>query len=103
MCSTLLYKHITDELLAITEEQVSLDFMQQNKDRFGDRLIRERSVQVAGMPADSDLAKVRSGQVGESRQQLDVAGIAELNSVWREKITGQPGFADYAAMIVTLE
>ena len=94
---------LDDKLLAITEEHASLAFMQQNKDRFDDLLIRERGVETAGLPADGDSAKVRSGQVGESRQQLSAAVIAEFDSVWREKITGKLGFADYTAMIATLE
>jgi hypothetical protein len=32
------------------------------------RYTRERSVEVCGVPADSDSTKVRSGHVGESRQ-----------------------------------
>ena len=58
---------------------------------------------MAGLPADSDSSKVRSGQVGGARQQLDAAVIAELDDVWRARITEQLGFADYAAMIATLE
>jgi len=94
---------LDDSLLSITEEHASLPFMQQHKDRFDDFILRERSVEVSGLPADSDSAKVRSGQVGESRKYLDAAVVAELDKVWREKITATLGFEDYAAMIASLE
>ncbi|MEH6592955.1 MAG: sulfotransferase domain-containing protein [Halioglobus sp.] len=94
---------LDDSLLSITEEHASLAFMQRHKDRFDDRMMRERSVEVSGLPADSDSAKVRSGQVGEALQQLDAAVVAELDTVWREKVTAQLGFEDYEAMIAKLK
>ena len=94
---------LDDELLAITEEHASLDFMLHHKDRFDDKLMRERSAEVAGVPADSDSSKVRSGQVGESRQQLGADVVAELDSIWRKRITRELGFENYAAMIAELE
>ncbi|MEH6587119.1 MAG: sulfotransferase domain-containing protein [Halioglobus sp.] len=94
---------LDDELLSIAQEHASLPFMQQHKDRFDDRMMRERSVEVSGLPADSDSAKVRSGQVGESRQQLDAAVIAELDAVWQAKIAAPLGFADYEEMIASLK
>jgi hypothetical protein len=41
---------------------------------------------VAGLPAESDSAKVRSGAAGESRQHLGSEGIAALDAVWWELI-----------------
>ncbi|MEH6582344.1 MAG: sulfotransferase domain-containing protein [Halioglobus sp.] len=94
---------LDDGLLSITERHASLPFMQKNKDHFDDRMVRERSVELSGLPADSDSSKVRSGQVGEAGQQLDTAVVADLDAVWREKITAQLGFEDYAAMIAKLK
>ncbi len=93
---------LDDELLSITEEHASLPFMQAHKDRFDDRLIRERSVEVSGLPTDSDSAKVRSGRVGESDRELGVNVVAELDRVWRERITAQLGFENYSMMISEL-
>lgn len=93
---------LDDELLAITEEHASLAFMQQHKDRFDDQLMKRRSVEVLGLPADSDSAKVRSGQVGESRRHLGADVVAQLDRLWQEKITGPLGFTDYDAMIAAL-
>ena len=76
--------------------------MLEHKDRFDDRLMRERSVEVAGLPAESDSTKLRNGAVGESRQHLGPEVIAALDAVWRERITAELGFENYASMIVTI-
>ncbi len=94
---------LDDELLSITLEHASLAFMQQHKDRFDDRLVRERSVAVCGLPADSDSSKVRSGQAGESHQKLGEQVLAALDALWQDRITAQFGFEDYAQMIAALE
>ena len=94
---------LDDELLAITEEHASLTFMQTHKDRFDDKLMRERSIEVAGLSADSDSSKVRTGQSGEYRQQLGADVASELDEIWHEQITKELGFEDYASMIATLQ
>jgi len=93
---------LDDELLAITEEHASLEFMQRHQDRFDDRIFRDRSVALAGLPVDSEASKVRTGQVGEARLQLGPEVVAELDAVWRQRITPVLGFASYADMIATL-
>jgi hypothetical protein len=93
---------LDDELLAITGEHASLDFMQRHKDRFDDRIFRDRSVALAGLPANSESSKVRTGQVGEARLQLGPEVVAELDAVWRQRITPVLGFASYADMIAAL-
>ncbi len=94
---------LDDELAAITEEHASLAFMQRHKDRFDDKLMRERSIEVAALPADSGSSKVRLGQVGESRQHLAADVSQALDDLWHERITRELGFADYASMIAELE
>lgn len=94
---------LDDELLAIASQHASLAFMQHHKDRFDDKLMRDRSVEVAGLPAGSDSSKVRTGQVGESRQQLSAQLIAEFDAVWHKRIGGELGFESYADMIAALE
>jgi len=93
---------LDDELLAITEDHASLAFMQRHKDRFDDKLMRDRSVALCGLPADSDSSKVRTGQVGESRTQLSAEVAGELDAIWQREITPETGFPDYASMIATL-
>lgn len=90
------------ELLAITEEHASLAFMQRHKNRFDDKLMRDRSIEVGGLSPDIDSSKVRAGQVGESASLLSPAVIAELDELWRQRITAQLGFESYAEMIASL-
>lgn len=94
---------LDDELLAITLEHASLAFMQRHQDRFDDKLMRDRSVEVAGLPADSESSKVRTGQVGDAWRQMSPEVVAELDALWRERITTTLGFEDYAAMLAALE
>ncbi len=94
---------LDDELFAITQEHASLAFMKEHGDHFDDRLMRDRSIAVAGLSPDIDSSKVRSGQIGESRQQLSAEITEELDEIWTEKITGELGFTDYASMIAALE
>jgi hypothetical protein len=93
---------LDDELLSITAEHASLAFMHRHKDRFDDKMMRDRSVEVCGLPADSESAKVRVGRVGESSQQLSPEVTAELAAIWRSRITPELGFENYQAMIADL-
>ena len=65
--------------------------------------MRELSERVADVPPGGDSAKVRAGQVGEHAQYFSDDTTAALDAVWAKDITPQTGFADYAAMIKTLE
>lgn len=94
---------LDDKLFAITQKHASLAFMKKHSDRFDDKLIRDRSIAVAGLCPDIDSSKVRSGQIGESHQQLSTDIAEELDEIWAKKITSELGFADYASMIATLE
>lgn len=94
---------LDDELLAISLEHASLGFMQQHKDRFDDKMMRDRSVETAGLPANSDSSKVRKGRVGEASEQLGAEVCAELDAIWHRRITRELGFENYAAMIATLQ
>lgn len=91
------------ELLDITTEHASLQFMQRHMDRFDDKLMRERSVMVAQLPGDSDSSKVRTGLVGEAGQQFSSAVLAALDAIWHEQITTELGFETYEEMIATLD
>jgi len=93
---------LDEELLTITQEHASLVFMQKHKDRFDDKLMRDRSVEVAGLSADSDTSKVRTGRSGESRQQLGNDISNQLDEIWYNQITRELGFEDYTSMIATL-
>lgn len=88
---------LDDELMEITREHASLEFMQAHKDRFDDALLRARTEESV-LPAGSDSAKVRSGNVGE-RRHIGDAVIEEIAGQWREKIEPVLGFSDYQALL----
>ena len=86
------------ELLALTLEHSSKDFMLKHKDRFDDAILRKFSEEKAGLPAGSDSAKVRADQHGGGVALSDKTR-ARLAHVWQEEITEPLGFADYEALI----
>lgn len=83
------------ELLDLVERQASLDFMLAHKDRFDDFLMRERSEQECGLPAGSDSAKVRKGEVGAHAYELPSEVAEEMDGIWASEIESRLGFADY--------
>jgi len=83
-------------------EQASLQSMTARKDKYDDRLMRERSEQVAGLPEGSDSAKVRSGVVGSFARELPATVIAELDEIWRSVVTPRFGAGSYAELVAQL-
>lgn len=94
---------LDDELRNITEHHASLEFMQEHKDRFDDRLMREMSERIALLPAGSDSSKVRTGKIGEHAQHLSDALSAEMDAVWQQEISDRFGFKNYRAMIESMK
>jgi hypothetical protein len=89
---------LDDELFDIVMRQSSLEFMLAHKDRFDDRLMRERSEALLGLPPGSDSAKVRKGRVGEHTRELSAELCAELDAIWRTEIGATLGYASYAEL-----
>jgi hypothetical protein len=89
---------LDEGLFEIVMRQSSLEFMLAHKDRFDDRLMRERSERLCHLPPGSDSAKVRSGRVGEHTRELTVELSAAFDRVWREAIEPVLGFENYAAL-----
>ncbi len=93
---------LDNELLHIVTHQSSFAFMLAHKDKFDDKLMRERSEKVAGLPTGSDSAKVRKGEVGEHRQELSAEIIAGLDAIWQREITPRLGFPHYEDLAAAL-
>ena len=89
---------LDDELLAITLERSSFDFMLKHKDRFDDLLMRTASETRCNLPPGSDSAKVRKGGSGQGKAELTPALIAALDEQWAKIVAPATGFADYAAL-----
>ena len=67
-----------DELLAISEHRASLSFLQQQMDRFDDKLMRDRSTVVCGLAADGEPSKVGEGAAGSSQRMISPAQLVEF-------------------------
>lgn len=88
---------LDDALLALTLEHSSFGFMLKHKDKFDDKMMRELSEARAGLPAGSDSAKVRKGEIGGASREMPADMATLLDAAWRATVTAQFGFADYAA------
>lgn len=86
------------DLLDRVVEYAGFDFMKRHGDRFDDLMMRERSERVAGIPPGSDSSKVRRGQVGSHRDELDPKLAAAIDDLWREELSGPTGHDSYAAL-----
>ena len=90
---------LDDELLELTLKHASLPFMQAHKDRFDDAMLRSLSEEEV-LPAGSDSAKVRKGQVGEAKLSSHV--VKRLDDLWLEYVQPVTGFDNYKTLIESL-
>ncbi|WP_293458332.1 sulfotransferase domain-containing protein [Phenylobacterium sp.] len=93
---------LDDDLLALTLERSSFDFMLAHKDRFDDAMMRRASEERSGLPPGSDSAKVRKGGSGSGRAELPAPIVEALDAKWAEIVTPATGFSDYAAFTAAL-
>jgi hypothetical protein len=93
---------LDDALFDIVERQSSLAFMLAHKDRFDDRLMRDRSEAVLALPPGSDSAKVRSGRVGSHAGELSPELAQAFDRIWEETVTPVHGLASYADALEAL-
>ena len=90
---------LDDQLRAITLEHASLLFMQRNKDRFDDLMLR-RLTEERLLPSGSDSAKVRLGKVGVHEFSSEV--VEKMDEIWREIVLPVTGFETYAELVNSL-
>lgn len=91
---------LDDELLELTLERTGREWMLAHKDRFDDKLMRERS-ETRGLPRGSDSAKVRAGS-GTHRDELPPAIAERIDEIWAERITPALGFRTFADLEAAL-
>jgi hypothetical protein len=89
---------VDDELMALTLERSSFEFMLAHKDRFDDAMLRAASEVRCNLPPGSDSSKVRMGGSGGGRLELSPEISAALDAKWREMVTPATGFSDYGAL-----
>ena len=88
---------LDDDLLALTLERSSIDFMLAHKDKYSDVMMREHSEARCNLPPGSDSAKVRKGVVGGHVKELPPETAALLDARWAETVEPATGFKDYAS------
>ncbi len=89
---------LDDALLELVVRQSSFAFMRAHVDRFDDRLMRERSERVYGLPPGSESSKVREGQIGSHKVELSDGLREELDQIWRQTVTPVLGFDSFEAL-----
>lgn len=92
---------LDDELLELTLEHTSRDYMLAHKNRFDDALMRGLSEKLGGLPPGSDSAKVRAGTPSHS-DELPSALAAQMDEIWAERITAELGFGTFAELEAAL-
>ncbi|MEJ2603258.1 MAG: sulfotransferase domain-containing protein [Gammaproteobacteria bacterium] len=93
---------LDDSLLELTLERSSMDYMLSNRHRYDDRLMRELSEARFALPTGSDSAKVRRGETGAHRREVDAATAAQLDRVWDEIIADPFGLATYDDFVAAM-
>ena len=86
---------LDDELKEIVLKQSDIKFMQEHKDQFEDHIIRNARREAMQLPLDGRLNKVRSGQVGESKERVPDEIRKELDALWQEFVTPKTGLQSY--------
>ncbi len=89
---------LDDDLLALTLERTSIDFMLRHKEKFDDAMNRAATEVRCNLPTGSDSAKVRKGGVGGHRQEMSPQIIAALDARWAQTVGPVTGFATYEAL-----
>lgn len=86
---------LDDALFELVVQQSSFDFMVAHKDRFDDKLLRQRSEKIGRLPPNSDSSKVRKGEVGSHLYELTPALHQQLDAIWQRTIEPVLGYRSY--------
>ena len=92
---------LDDELLELTLQRASREWMLAHKDRFDDALMRGLSERLAGIPAGSDSAKVRDSD-GSHSDELPPPIADRIDALWAERITPELGYRNCAELEAAL-
>ena len=93
---------LDSELVDLTVERTSRDYMLAHKDRFDDRLMRELSERGGRLPPGSDSAKVRAGSTGNHKDEIPSSVADQIDAIWRERVTPVTGFTDFSELEAAL-
>ncbi|MEM7216853.1 MAG: sulfotransferase domain-containing protein [Pseudomonadota bacterium] len=90
---------LDDELLSLTLEHSSREFMLRHRDRFDDAMLRKQSEELIGLPPGSDSAKVTGGS---SKELLSAATLTMFDEVWDAEIATELGLPSYSNLLAAL-
>jgi len=93
---------LDEELKQIVLRQSDIEFMQEHKGQFEERLLRKARSAAMRLPPDGRLYKVRNGRVGESKGRVPDEIKKELNEIWLEEITATIGLKSYEDLLKEL-
>lgn len=94
---------LDDDLAELTSKHTSMSFMLRHKNKFDDAMMRELSEVRCDLPANSDSAKVRKGEVGAHRQHLSAKLLNRLEEQWQQQIAKPLGLQSYDALLSELQ
>jgi hypothetical protein len=94
---------LDEEGKEIVLRQSDIKFMQAHKEQFEDHIIRKARSQAMRLPLDGQLNKVRTGQVGESKERVPDEIRKELDAVWQEVVTPKTGLHSYEELRTELD
>ena len=84
-----------DALIDLATRHSSFEFMSAHKGPFSEPWLTAVSEIVAGLPPNSDAAKVRKGRVGDYLHELSGGTTARLDEIWAETIGAEFGYPTY--------
>lgn len=90
------------ERLAIATELSGFAYMSSNPGPFSDPWMAAWSVEHLDLPPGGDSSKVREGEVGSNRRQLDPATAARIDELWVATIGAATGLQTYDALVEDL-
>lgn len=73
----------------------SFEFMSAHSEPFSEPWQRAHLAKLLGIPAESDVTKVRRGTVGRNRQELSTETREHLDEIWEKTIAFEFGYDTY--------
>ncbi len=92
---------LDNELLAITQQHASLEFMKAHRDRFDDSMLRAKTEEIA-LPKGSNTSKVREGKTNARLDGFSEELKTAFEKKWLEEIRPAIGFDSYEELISSL-
>ncbi|MDN3646609.1 sulfotransferase domain-containing protein [Pontixanthobacter aestiaquae] len=91
---------VDDAAIDLVEERTSRSFMMEHKEPFADLMMRRMAFDKAGLPMDSDSAKIRAKDA--ERATISPSVRDQIDTIWAERIAPVTGHASYASLAAEL-